>query len=327
MQNNTIFKIIGSLMILLTIMAVVNATTISNVISILTGNLDAGTNDVYNATNINATNFYATSFINSSTLNVTNLWIGTKKVNTTTLLPNSCSNSTVAKYDTATGTWLCQSDTDTDTTYTNGTGLNLTSTTFYLDLNYVDGVYVKRNTWTSIDNYPSACSSGQFISALGDTSTCGTPSDVSNVTSIQFTGTSTKTLNLEQGGITNRTATWTDLDTVYNTTNIQFTGTATKTFSLEQTGSSAISNLTTTFTDLTNSSADIIRTINNTAGLYTFRGLNISTESVNLNAQNITLTQNTGGIILNQSQAHFSIQQNTSGCVVIKGFSSTLNVC
>lgn len=320
MKQNNIFKIISSLMVLLTIMSMVNATTISNSLSTFTGIIDMGTNQIYNITNVNTTNLYA------SVVNTTNLWIGTTKVNASNLLPLACANNTVGKYDTATGAWLCQSDTDTDTTinvtsiqvtgtttkiltleqlfgianrtaswtdidttYSNGTGLNLTGTTFYLDLNYADGVYVKRNTWTSIDNYPTGCSAGQFISTIGDSLTCSTPPDLNfNVSSVQFTGTTTKTLNLEQIGIANRTA---------------------------------------TFTDLTNSSADMINTINNTAGLYTFQGLNISTQNVNINAQNTTYTLGAGGIILNQSQSHFSIQQNSSGCVVIKGASSTLAVC
>lgn len=37
--------------------------------------------------------------------------------------------------------------------------------------------FVNRSDWTTHDNYPAACSAGQFISALGDTSTCGTPLD------------------------------------------------------------------------------------------------------------------------------------------------------
>jgi hypothetical protein len=35
--------------------------------------------------------------------------------------------------------------------------------------------YVARGTWTSIDDYPSACTAGQYVSAIGDTLTCGTP--------------------------------------------------------------------------------------------------------------------------------------------------------
>lgn len=35
--------------------------------------------------------------------------------------------------------------------------------------------YVKRADWTTIDNYPSACSGGQYVSAIGDTLTCATP--------------------------------------------------------------------------------------------------------------------------------------------------------
>ena len=458
MKQNTMFKIIGSFMILLTILSVVNATTISNSLSTFTSIIDMGTQQIYNITNVNATNLYAT------VVNATNLFIGTTKVNASNLLPLSCTNNTVGKYDTATGTWLCQSDTDTtinvtsiqvtgtgtktltleqlngianrttswtdiDTTYTNGTGLNLTSTTFYLDLNYVDGVYVKRNTWTTIDNYPSGCSAGQYISTIGDTLTCSAPADLNfNVSSIQFTGTTTKTLNLEQIGIANRTATFTDIDTDTNNypSAIQFTGTGTKTLNLERSGLANLTatfsdtdttysnttgltlsgttfgldlpyansqyvaratwttidnyptgcsagqyvstigdtltcgtptdtntndnvssiqftgtgvtktltleqtggntNKTTTFTDLTNSSADMIFAVNNTAGKYTFQGLNISTTNINMNAQNITFAQGTG-VILNNSQAHTNLFLNSSGCVVLQGATGSISVC
>lgn len=43
---------------------------------------------------------------------------------------------------------------------------------------YVDTAttpYVNRSNWSSIDNYPVACSAGQFVSAVGDTLTCSTP--------------------------------------------------------------------------------------------------------------------------------------------------------
>lgn len=53
--------------------------------------------------------------------------------------------------------------------------------------NYLSGSYsstatssfVSRSDWTTIDNYPSACSAGDYVSAIGDTLTCGTPSSIS----------------------------------------------------------------------------------------------------------------------------------------------------
>lgn len=35
--------------------------------------------------------------------------------------------------------------------------------------------YVNRNNWTTIDNYPTACTGGQYVIGIGDTLTCGTP--------------------------------------------------------------------------------------------------------------------------------------------------------
>ena len=42
--------------------------------------------------------------------------------------------------------------------------------------NLTNPVYVRRDTWTTIDNYPAGCSAGQFVSAIGDTLTCTIPS-------------------------------------------------------------------------------------------------------------------------------------------------------
>ena len=45
-------------------------------------------------------------------------------------LPQSCSDTQIAKWNDGTDTWTCQNDTDTDTTYGAGTGLSLTGSTF-----------------------------------------------------------------------------------------------------------------------------------------------------------------------------------------------------
>lgn len=59
---------------------------------------------------------------------------------------------------------------DTDTTYTAGSGLILSSTTFSLNESWPQN-------WTTLTNYPSACSAGFFVTAVGDTITCAEPSD------------------------------------------------------------------------------------------------------------------------------------------------------
>jgi hypothetical protein len=66
-------------------------------------------------------------------------------------LPQSCADSDVAKWDSATSAWLCA--VDDDTTYSNGTGLDLTGTTFS-----IDGDYRVKNT--------PDCSSGQFATGF-----------------------------------------------------------------------------------------------------------------------------------------------------------------
>ncbi len=44
------------------------------------------------------------------------------------------------------------------------------------DNSSLDTRYVSRSDWTTIDNYPSACAGGQYVSGIGDTLTCSTPS-------------------------------------------------------------------------------------------------------------------------------------------------------
>jgi hypothetical protein len=51
--------------------------------------------------------------------------------------------------------------------------------------------FVARNDWTTIDNYPNGCSAGQYISALGDTSTCGTPTNTTYTATYPITLTGT----------------------------------------------------------------------------------------------------------------------------------------
>ena len=62
-----------------------------------------------------------------------------------------------------------------------GLRYNTTAHTEFTDLNWV-----RRDDWTSIDDYPTACGSGEFVSAIGDTLTC--VADDKGVTAV--TGTS-----------------------------------------------------------------------------------------------------------------------------------------
>ena len=49
-------------------------------------------------------------------------------------------------------------------------------TTTYLDgegnCDDISSVYVQASDWTTIDNYPSACSAGQYVHTIADTLTC-----------------------------------------------------------------------------------------------------------------------------------------------------------
>jgi len=61
---------------------------------------------------------------------------------------------------------------------------NYTNQSFYLG-NYDASRFVLRDTWTTHDSYPAACSAGQAVTGLGDTLTCSafqTGSEQSNTT-------------------------------------------------------------------------------------------------------------------------------------------------
>lgn len=74
--------------------------------------------------------------------------------------------------------------TDADTTYSNSTGLSLSGTVFSV-LDYLSGTnaiiyYVNRSSWTTIDNYPTACSANNYVTSIGDTLTCNIPPGTNN---------------------------------------------------------------------------------------------------------------------------------------------------
>lgn len=56
--------------------------------------------------------------------------------------------------------------------FTAGKGVNLTGTVFSTNDTYISSLYVNRTRWTSIDDYPSDCSSGFLVKGLADTNTC-----------------------------------------------------------------------------------------------------------------------------------------------------------
>jgi hypothetical protein len=77
------------------------------------------------------------------------------------------------------------SSTFTGLTYTNTTGV-FSATAGYqipttatinsiLSTTTASSTYVQRSNWATIDNYPTGCSAGQYVSTIGDTLTCSTP--------------------------------------------------------------------------------------------------------------------------------------------------------
>lgn len=63
-----------------------------------------------------------------------------------------------------------------DTTRINGvnTSTNIAGLGFYTQANTIS-TFVNRSLWTTIDNYPSACSASNYVTQIGDTLTCSIP--------------------------------------------------------------------------------------------------------------------------------------------------------
>ena len=80
--------------------------------------------------------------------------------------------------------------------------------------------YVLDSDWTDIDNYPDGCGAGDFVSAIGDTLTCGTPSYIADtdtlwLISYDYLYNNSGTLTLNETRL-NATISALDTDTTYS---------------------------------------------------------------------------------------------------------------
>lgn len=104
-----------------------------------------------------------------------------------------------ANYDTAYGwgDWSGQGFiTDGNTNWDNTYG--------YFTQSYASSTFVARGDWTTLDNYPTGCTAGQYVSAIGDTLTCSAPTDNNTTytaggTLLDLTGT---VFSLNEGTLT-----------------------------------------------------------------------------------------------------------------------------
>lgn len=115
----------------------------------------------------------------------------------------ACADGQILEYSVASSTWLCgDDDGGADTWIPDTNASTACSDNEFLDgsgscIGVVDGwnrtdqgnssaeilsIAVSRSDWTSIDNYPGACSAGQFAYGVGDSLSCAKPPDT-NVSS------------------------------------------------------------------------------------------------------------------------------------------------
>jgi hypothetical protein len=70
----------------------------------------------------------------------------------------------------------------------------------------IEGLYVHSDTWTSINNYPSGCSAGNYVTGLGDTLSCSAAvGSVSAGTGLLVTGTTDLTVAIDPSVVLNNT--------------------------------------------------------------------------------------------------------------------------
>ena len=144
-----------------------------------------------------------------------------------------CSNNEILKVDGS--AWNCENDDTGSNNYVSGVSVTGTSTK-NITLTR-SGLSDISTTWTDLEGgggnsseeiqavyYPTLdtyANTSDVYSLLGTYANTTDLSDTdTNTTSIQVTGTTTKTLNLEQDGQNNLTAQWTDIDTTYNSDEI-----------------------------------------------------------------------------------------------------------
>ena len=84
-------------------------------------------------------------------------------INSTATGGSGFSTSSADYWDTTKSRWATSSSDYWDTTKNRFTQAQASTT------------FVSRSDWTTIDNYPSGCSAGQFVTTVGDTLTCDTP--------------------------------------------------------------------------------------------------------------------------------------------------------
>lgn len=92
----------------------------------------------------------------------------------------NCSGTDVVHGILANGSWNCQSAGSGSGDITDvlaGSGIIVTNPggpqpNVSLNTTYAAGIYQNRTSWSTHDDYPTACSSGQYVRGLGDTLTC-----------------------------------------------------------------------------------------------------------------------------------------------------------
>jgi hypothetical protein len=97
-----------------------------------------------------------------------------------------------------------------DTSFATGinTTRNIEQLGFYNVSNLIAN-FVNRSLWTSIDNYPSACGAGQYVTAIGDTLTCSVPSYTTAQIDTISTNLQSNITNV-QSGLTSLTSNFTN---------------------------------------------------------------------------------------------------------------------
>ena len=267
---------------------------------------------------------------------------------------SECPTGEIYKFNTTgTSEWECSEDqsgvgvrwdlnTTTIVNQTNKITINRTTEdSFYYRKTEVSNLFVNRTDWTTHDNYPAACTAGEYVTQIGDTLTCSIPPgtmdkwDINTTSIVNQTGqltinrTTEDSFYYRKSEVSNLFVNRTDWTTHDNypaaCTGIQLVQGLGDTLTCVN----PVGNSTETIQDVTggmvsgNSEVNIDVTYDDTNGKLDFK---VDQLWVNSTGGTFTGEIQVKNITFEEDTTNHKIWDNTT-CVIIRGDTSQLEIC